>query len=125
MRQFICIALTTALVGWILPTATAQPTAPDRKLDAAERKAAIDGVLEKVEANYVFPDVGKKMAADVRARQEKKEYDNITSGPELAGALTKHLREISKDLHLRVRYSPEPIPQRSGNGPTAEDIKRF
>src|SRR5947207_10566157 len=93
------IALVAAALGLILAPTTAQPSAgSERQIDAAERKAVIDGVLEKVEANYVFPDVGKRMAAAVRARQEKKEYDGITSGPELAEALTKHLREISKDL---------------------------
>src|SRR5262245_4721116 len=126
MRKFLCIALATVFVGLILPSAPAQPPAgADRKIDAAERKAVIDGVLEKIEANYVFPDVGKKMAEAVRARAEKKEYDKITSAPELAETLTKHLREVCKDLHLGVRYSPEPIPQGSGTGPTAEEIKRF
>src|SRR3954468_7618014 len=82
--------------------APAQPPT-DRTIDAAEREAVIDGVLEKVEAHYVFPDVGKRMAQAVRDRQGKKEYDGITSARDLAAALTKHLREVSKDLHLGVR----------------------
>src|SRR5262245_25647279 len=109
MRRFLCIALAVVFVGLVLSPAPARPPAgADRKIDAAERKAVIDGVLEKVEANYVFPEVGKRMAEAVRARAEKKEYDNITSGQELAETLTGHLREVSKDKHLRVLFSSEP-----------------
>ena len=56
------ISLLLAL-AWISSTVMAQPPAgADRTIDAAERKAVIDGVLEKVEANYVFPDVGVNFA---------------------------------------------------------------
>src|SRR5437763_520244 len=77
-------AIVTAAVVLLLPPSSAQqPGGPDRTIDAPERKTVIDGVLEKVEANYVFPDVGKKMAEAVRARREKKEYDDITRATHL------------------------------------------
>ena len=71
MRQFLLpvafLALALALPSTLVPARAQAPRrAAERTLDAAERKAVIDGVLEKVEANYVFPDVGKKMAAAVR-----------------------------------------------------------
>src|SRR5947207_10420020 len=113
-------ALLAAAVALVLSPAPAQSPAADRKIDAAERKTVIDGVLEKVEANYVFPDVGKKMAEAVRARREKKEYDDITSAKQLAETLTKDLREVSKDKHLRVRYIPESIPKDFDRGPSEE-----
>ena len=105
-------------------TATAQPPAAARKIDAGERKAVIDGVLKEIEANYVFPDVGKKMAQAVRDREAKKEYDAITDGAEFAATLTRHLRDVCKDKHLGVRYSPEPLPTSRGTGPSADDLKR-
>ena len=52
--------------------------------------------------------------AAIRERQGKKEYDAITTGSELAETLTKHLREVCKDKHLRVRYSPEALPTDTG-----------
>src|SRR5438552_3942229 len=120
------IALVAAALGLILAPTTAQPSAgSERQIDAAERKAVIDGVLEKVEANYVFPDVGKKMAEAVRARREKKEYDDITSAKQLAETLRKDLREVSKDKHLRVRYIPESIPKDFDRGPSEEQLKRM
>src|SRR5688572_6223916 len=110
MRQLLLpvafLALVLALPSTLVP-AQAQAPAPvvtERTLVAAERQAVIDGVLEKIEAHYVFPDVGKKMVAAIRARQEKKEYDSITSTKEFAETLTKNLREVCKDKHLGVRY---------------------
>jgi hypothetical protein len=121
LRLFLaCIAF-----GMVSLFASAQPTAPDRKIDDAERKTVIDGVLEKVEANYVFPDVGKKMAEAIRARQAKKEYDSITSAKDLASTLTKHLREVSRDLHLGVRFNAEASPKDFDRGPSEEQQKRM
>ena len=119
--RVLLAAAAVALVPALAPT---QPPASDRTIDAAERKAVIDGVLEKVEANYVFPDVGKKMVEAVRAREAKKEYDAITGGKELAETLTKHLREVSKDKHLGVRLFAEPLPKDFAKGPSAEQEKR-
>jgi hypothetical protein len=107
LRFLLRTALVTAAVGLAF-AAPAQTPTTERTIDAAERKAVVEGVAEKVAANYVFPDVGKKMASAIRTRHEKKEYDEITSGKQFAETLTKNLREVSKDLHLRVNYFPTP-----------------
>jgi C-terminal processing protease CtpA/Prc len=73
---------------------------------------------------YVFPDVAKKMDEAVRARQAKKEYDAISSSQEFAKVMTEHLQEVSKDKHLRVRFSAEALPK-SFARPSEEEIKRF
>jgi retinol-binding protein 3 len=112
MRILACLLLIAA------PLAAQPPAGSDRTIDAAERAAVIDGVLQKVEANYVFPDVGKKMAEAVRARQANKEYDGITSGRALAETLTRHLREVSKDKHLGVRMNAQPFPKEFDRGPS-------
>src|SRR5262245_11271822 len=129
MYRFTLRALfVVAIIALIPALASTQPPATqptDRTIDAAERNAVIDGVLEKVEANYVFPDVGKKMVEAIRARQAKKEYDGITSGKELADVLTKHLREVCKDKHLGVRCFPEPLPKDSNRGPSEEEKKKM
>src|SRR5437763_281004 len=61
------VALASIAAGIaVTPVLAQQPPGPDRTIDAAERKAVIDGVAERVAANYVFPEVGKKMADDLR-----------------------------------------------------------
>src|SRR5262245_33694352 len=98
------LIVTVTLVAVLAPAAFAQePAAKDRTLDAAEKEAVIDGVLKRIDEAYVFPDVARKMAEAIRSRQEKKEYDAITSGREFARVLTDHLREVCKDKHLGVR----------------------
>src|SRR5262245_21204990 len=76
-------------------------------LDAEMRTKTIDGVLKLLIDNYVFPEMAEKMQEAVRARQEKKEYDTITTGQDLARALTDHLQAVSKDKHLRVNCNTE------------------
>ena len=96
----------------IVASLTAQnpPPSPDITLDAAMRAEVIDGALKALNEGYVFPDVAKQMEQAIRARQQGKEYDSITSGREFARALTEHLRAVSKDKHLAVNYNPQPLP---------------
>ena len=83
---------------------------PDLTINAAMRSEVIEGVIEKLNAYYVFPEVAKEMEKAIRTRLEGKEYGSITSAAFLCEALTEHLREISHDKHLRVTYSHEPWP---------------
>jgi len=113
----ICLlALSVAAVGF------AQPEQPDLTIDAATRTQVIDGILKRINESYVFPEVAKKMEQSIRERVEKKEYDQLTSAKELAKTLTNDLQAVSKDKHLRVRYSHQPIPERGQRRePTAEE----
>lgn len=120
LRRLLVLSVALCLA----PRAAAQD-GPDRTLDAAERSAVIDGVLKHIDGAYVFPDVAKKMAAAIRDRQEKKEYDGIASGRELARVLTDHLRAVCKDKHLRVTYFPRPLPKDFAKGPTPEQLARM
>jgi C-terminal processing protease CtpA/Prc len=59
-----------------------------------------------------------KMIASLEEQVRKKAYEPITDGTAFAGALTSHLRQVSRDLHLEVTFSPRPIPPggRPGGG---------
>jgi hypothetical protein len=96
----------------------------DLPIDAATRNAVIEGVLKNLNEAYVFPDVAKKMEESIRARVARKEYDNIISSTAFVGRLTDHLREVSKDKHLRVAFSSDPIPERRGSGPSPAERER-
>lgn len=98
------------------------PPQPDLTIDTAARTEVIDRVLAELNNRYVFPDVAKKMETEIRARAAKKEYENVTSARDFAKRLTDDLQSVSRDKHLRVAYSYEPIPIRRETGePTAEE----
>ena len=96
-------------------------TPPDSPIDASTRNQVIDTALKRLSESYVFPEVAKAMEISIRDRMAKGEYDQIASSRTFAETLTKDLQAISKDKHLRVRYSHEPLPERQPRAePTAE-----
>src|ERR1051326_3639467 len=102
------------------------PPGPDMTLDAAARAQVIDGALKALKENYVFPEIADKMEQAIRARQQRKEYDPVTSSRNLAQLLTDHLREVSHDKHLRVNYSPDvlpPMPPPAAGAPTSAEAQ--
>ena len=104
------------------------PDQPDMTIDAAFRAATIESLATKVEASYVFPDLGKTVARTLRDRKKKGRYDSITSAMEFSDSLNADLRALAHDHHLRVHYSSRPWPARHGaeNGPPpAEERERF
>lgn len=99
---------------------------PDLEVDAAAKSQVIDNLLKELNDSYVFAETAKKMEVNIRERLKNKEYDAITSSKDLAAKLTSDLQSVSKDLHLRVRYSYQPIPVRKDrNEPTAEEKAQF
>lgn len=99
---------------------------PDVAIDAATRSQVIDELVKELNARYVFPDVAKKMGDDVIARQKNKEYDEIATARAFTDKLTADLQGISRDKHIRVRYSMQPIPVRKERGaPTAEEKAEY
>jgi hypothetical protein len=96
---------------------------PDFTITAQQRAEVIDGALKKLAEAYVFPDKAAQMERAIRARLEKKEYDDITSARTLTQMLTGHLQEVSHDKHLRVIYSHDPLPK--PRPPSAEERQRM
>jgi retinol-binding protein 3 len=95
-------------------------------IDAATQNEAIKNLFENMNESYVFADVARKMEADILKRQKNGEYAKITDGSEFAAKLTEDLQAISKDKHLRVRFSPEVLPVKTENNqPSAEEEARY
>src|SRR5688500_7621926 len=114
----VLVCLSATFVSW-----AQQPgTPPDGTVDSAARTQIIDSILKRLNDSYVFPEVAKKMESSIRERVSKKEYDQITSARTFGETLTRDLQAVSKDKHLRVRYSHQPIPVREQRRePTAEE----
>ena len=113
MRSLVVVMLLSLLPG----AAAAQQ--PDLRIDAETRKTVVEAAARALEAQYVYPDVGAKMAAAVRERASRGEYDRITLGPVLADVLTLHLREVSRDKHVGLFYRADPIPEEGAGPPPA------
>jgi C-terminal processing protease CtpA/Prc len=102
--------------------ASAQQEQQDLPIDAATRTQVIDTIAKRLNESYVFPEVAKKMEQSMREKAAQKQYDQITSAKLFATTLTTDLQAVSKDKHLRVRYSFESIPERGPRRePTAEE----
>lgn len=103
------------------------PEQPDMTLDAAARKEVIENLLKGLNDTYVFPETAAKMESAIRERLDKGEYDKLSSAKQFAEKLTADVQEVSHDKHLRVRYSFQPIPERSAGPrePSAEEREQF
>ena len=83
---------------------------PPGPLDESKRKRLIERIASEIQTNYVFPDVGEKMVAEVCRHLTNGDYDSMTEGERFADTVTEHLRNVSHDLHLRFFYGPSRPP---------------
>jgi peptidase S41-like protein len=80
-------------------------------VDGALRARIIDNIAAKLTEYYIYPDVAKKMVDAVRGHQKSGDYDAITDGFSFASLLTRDLKAVSHDGHLRVQCDPEVLPK--------------
>lgn len=122
----VAVFALAAFVSLSHPAAGQQQPPPDREIDEATRSAVIDNLIKELNDGYVFPEVAKRMEADLRRRQSAKEYDAVASARAFAAKLTEDVQSVSKDKHLRVRYSHAAIPVRTQRDePSAEERERM
>jgi hypothetical protein len=122
------VALVAMLAASPSETHAQQPrdNRPDLTIDAATRTEVIDTAIRQLNERYVFPDLAKKMEQALRDRAARKEYDSVTSAKQFAELLTTHLQEVSRDKHIRVFYSVEPVPEdRQDAEPSAEQREQY
>ena len=83
----------------------------DGTVDAATRNRVIDALVAQLNDAYVYPETAKKMEAALRERQRRAAYDAITDAQTFATVLTEDLQAVSRDKHLRVFWTPRPLPE--------------
>lgn len=81
-------------------------------MDAVTRKKVIDGVADDLKEYYVEPVTAQQMVDALQKHAAKGDYDAISDGDAFAVRLTKDLREVSQDKHLRVDFNPFKMPER-------------
>ncbi len=100
MTKFGSVAIVAA--AWLFGVG-ATGEAP---LTAADRQQVVDQLGQTLEANYVFADKAKTLAATLRAHLDTGDYDGAQDKDALAQALTKDLVAASNDLHFFVGVDP-------------------
>jgi len=73
-------------------------------LDKAIQAEIVQGLSEKLRANYVFPDIAEQISAYLQKHLEDGDYTDITDGEFFALALTLHMQEVNHDEHLWVKW---------------------
>jgi hypothetical protein len=86
----------------VTAAAIAQVTRTGGAVSKEERRTVIARAADELERGYVSADLGGTLARTLRAKLADGSYDAIASAGELADALTRDLRSIAKDGHLRV-----------------------
>jgi hypothetical protein len=86
-------------------------------LTAEQRKDVVDSIANTLDHMYVFPDVAKRIDADLHARLDRGEFNHATDDSSFAQLLTQKLQAISHDKHLRVGVlSSDPMSPAGSSG---------
>jgi len=123
MKNFITYAL-TALTLFLLQCNSALAQEVDRGLTPQQAKNVIDSIGDRLNRNYVFPEVAMTMSNKLKENEKKGAYKDIKDPIQFADQLTQDLQGVSKDLHLRVTFNPEGIAERD-QSVTPEDSTRY
>ncbi|MGE0556232.1 MAG: S41 family peptidase [Gemmatimonadales bacterium] len=116
-RQLLAALATISLAGAGPARAQRQPLA----LDRAIRAELIDQAAGALERTYIEADTGQLIAAAIRKRLASGAYDRLENPAQFADQVTRDLRSVNGDLHLGLRYSPEPSgPSPLGRGDPSE-----
>ena len=75
-------------------------------LSAADRRAVVEQLGQTLEANYVYPDKARIIAATLRRNLDAGDYDTAHDRAALARELTDDLISASNDLHFAVGVDP-------------------
>ncbi|WP_447035254.1 S41 family peptidase [Streptomyces sp. DSM 118878] len=86
-------------------------------MTTATKQLSVAAVVEETAQllldHYVFPDVGQRLAELLRQRLADGVYD-VGEAEKLGHLVTEDLRSLNGDLHLRLKYHAEQVPEEQG-----------
>lgn len=106
----------------------AQQEPVDFTFDAKVKQQSVKKISNLLDENYIFPDLAKKMGALIKQNLAAGSYDSIDDPMKFAEILTADLQSVSKDKHIRVRFSPEDakrLIEQEKNGRDPDDEKHW
>jgi C-terminal processing protease CtpA/Prc len=74
-------------------------------LDASDRELVLQAVIEHLEHDYVYPDIGARAAAALQRDIAAGAYAELRSGEQFANALSLRIRQLTDDGHLNLELS--------------------
>ena len=69
--------------------------------DGDRRTEAIRELARLIESDFVYPDIGRKYASELRRRLAAGAYSDLRSGEEVAAVVTADLQRVHREGHLR------------------------
>lgn len=79
--------------------------------------STVSAAAAAIEENYVFPEIGRRIADHLRAREAAGAYARLEETAELARVLTEDIQSVNGDKHLRV-FNAAAARQRAARSPT-------
>jgi len=95
------------------------PTNAEAALAPAAARQVAESLASTVERLFVFPEVGRRYAAALRAHASAGDYDRLSGRTALAEALTRDVQAVQAEGHFRVFAAPPPAPGRPAAGGAA------
>lgn len=99
----------TVILLFTLPSTKMNAQQKSTPLTPKEQKIAIDSIGNKLNANYIFPEVAKKMVENMQSKFKNGDYKSVIDPREFAKQLTADLLSVSNDKHIGVHFNPEEI----------------
>jgi C-terminal processing protease CtpA/Prc len=125
---FIVIVFMLLFFSRALPSLAQGQAEPPQTpaLDAATRSEVVNKIGELMVKLYIFPDKAREMRDLIARKLKVGEYDKITDVQAFARVLTKDLRSVTKDRHIRVEYGPEIVKMiRARESQSPEDREKW
>ncbi len=79
-------------------------------IGAEERHAVVAELAQLFNDHYVLPEVARSMGAALVAKEKAGGYDALTDPGAFADAVTRDLKDLGHDRHLRLSLKPPPDP---------------
>jgi hypothetical protein len=77
------------------------------ELTKSQKQEAVEALAKTLEQTYIFEDLGKRAASDLRASLKSGKYDSFVGGEAFAKAIHAQVNGIIKDAHFHVQYNPQ------------------
>lgn len=126
-KHLLALGVAMALVTSVAAAAQAAPpsaAALPVPLDAEAQRSVVETMATALVDNYVYPDIGSRAAALIRANVKAGRYEGLDKAA-FAHRLTEDLRSVAHDLHMRVTVEGAPPVQASDPGQAASPQGMF